>query len=600
MKGTLSKRHRRMAAWVSLAAFSLVVVTALVIALEPGADPYRPGDQIEGITSALDRKLPPDIPQVVFTDVTQAAGIDFLHFPGRRSTQLPEDMGSGAAWGDFDGDGHLDLYLCNIAGPLTLSPEETAKSTGWNRLYRNRGDGTFEDVTTASGTGFLGTSMAAAWADFDGDGRLDLAVSSYERLILYRNRGDGSFEDVSETAGVSGYRGFWTGLAWGDFDGDGDLDLYVCGYVKYAYHPEDLERATAQYDALVPFTLNPSSYEPHPNLLLRNEGGRFQDVAREAGVENSAGRSLSAVWCDFDEDGWIDLYVANDISDNVLYRNRGDGRFDDVSHRAWVADYRGAMGLAVGDWDNDLDQDIFVSHWIAQENALYDNTLRMPGGPEPQAPRLQFFDIADQTGLGQIALSYIGWGTSFLDYDNDGRQDLMVVNGSTFQDPEDSSRLASMRDLLFWNKGHESGFYEVGSALGDVFTTPRVGRGLAVADYDNDGDLDLLILNFGDRPLLLRNDGGHAGGWLRVRLRGEGPNWQGIGGRVEIRFGDQVQSQVIGAQASYLSQNAAEAFFGLGKADSVDRIRVRFPGGQVRELHSVAANQLIEVAEAQP
>jgi hypothetical protein len=597
MGGGFSRRKRRIAAWGTVAVSSLAVVTALVIFLRPDADPYRAGEKVEGITSTLGRSLPPDVPQVLYTEVAEAAGIDFTHFPGKRSTQLPEDMGSGAAWGDYDGDGDFDLYLVNIAGPLTLSPEELARSPGCSRLYRNRGDGTFENVTEASGTGFLGTGMAAAWADYDGDGALDLAVSSYDRLVLYRNRGDGTFEDVSDTAGFSAHRGFWAGLAWGDYDRDGDLDLYVCGYVKYKYDPADLERATSQYDAVVPFTLNPSSYEPHPNLLLRNDNGKFRDVAVPAGVDNPAGRSLSAVWTDFDEDGDLDLYVANDISDNVMYRNRGDGRFDDVSHRAWVADYRGAMGLAVGDWDNDRDQDIFVTHWIAQENALYDNTLRMPGGPEPKEPRLQFFDIADQTGLGQIALSYIGWGTSFLDYDNDGRQDLAVVNGSTFQEPSDPSRLVPMRNLLFWNKGPEEGFFEVGTAIGDTFTTPRVGRGLAVADYDNDGDADLLVVVFGGQPLLLRNDGGNRSHWLKVRIRGAGRNLQGLGSRVEIEAGGEWQCQVIGAQSSYLSQNAPEALFGLGAATRVDRVRIHFPGGQLRELQDVAADQILQVVE---
>lgn len=596
----MSRRHRRIAAWVSIAVSSLAAVAALVVFLEPAADPYRAGDQVEGITSVLDRKLPPDLPQVYFTDVTREAGLDFLHLPGRRSTQLPEDMGSGAAWGDYDGDGYPDLYLCNIAGPLTMTEAELEQSEGWSRLYRNRGDGTFEDVTAPTGTGFKGLAMAAAWADYDGDGNLDLAVSSYGRLVLFRNSGDGTFEDVSIGSGFAGHEGFWSGLAWGDFDGDGDLDLYVCGYVQYRYDPADLERAAAHYEAVVPFTLNPSSYEPHRNLLLRNDQGAFREVAKQAGVENLAGRSLSAVWCDFDQDGWPDLYVANDISDNVLYRNRGDGTFDDVSHRAWVADYRGAMGLAVGDWDNDRDQDIFVTHWIAQENALYDNTLRMPGGAEPDSPRLQFFDVADQTGLGQIALSYIGWGTAFVDYDNDGRQDIVVVNGSTFQDPVDTSRLVSMRNLLFWNKGPEEGFFEVGTALGEVFTTPRVGRGLAVADFDNDGDPDLLVTVHGGAPLLLRNEGGNRAGWLKVRLRAAGANRQGVGGRVEVQTGEMIQTQVIGVQASYLSQNPAEALFGLGGVKQVDAVRVFFPGGATWEARDVAPNQLLDVAEGTP
>jgi len=414
-------------------AFTLVA-TVLVVSLGRSAETYEPGEDLEGITSDLTRNLPEDRPRIELVDVTAEAGIDYRHFAGKRSTQLPEDMGSGAAWGDYDNDGRPDLFIANIAGPLTLSDEARARSEATNHLYHNDGNGRFTDVSAESGLSLPWIAMGAAWGDWNGDGFLDLAVTGYGELVLYRNEKDGSFTNVTETAGLSELSGFWTGLSWGDYDGDDDLDLYVCGYVQYAFDPKDAERGTQQYQAVVPYTLNPSSYAPERNLLLRNEGGgHFADRATEAGVANLDGRSLAVSWCDFDEDGWMDLYVANDVSDNVMYRNRGNGTFEDVSHSAWVADYRGAMGIAVGDWDGDDDQDLFVAHWIAQENGLYSNLKHSFGKSQVGSDEMRFMDVADMVGLGQIALDYIGWGTFFFDYDNDGRPDLFVANGSTFQ-----------------------------------------------------------------------------------------------------------------------------------------------------------------------
>ncbi len=506
-------------------------------------------------------------------------------------------MGSGAAWGDYDNDGHLDLYVCDIAAPLTAGEAEIAASAGGNRLYRNNGDGTFTDVTARAGVGYRGVAMSAAWADYDNDGQLDLAVSSYQRIVLYRNRGDGTFQDVSRHAGVDRWRGFWTGLSWADYNRDGSVDLYVCGYVQYAFRPDYIGKASIQFQATVPFTLNPSSYQPQPNLLLRNNAdGSFTELARHAGVDNPAGRSLSAAWSDFDLDGWPDLYVANDVSDNAMYRNLGTGKFEDVSHSAWVADYRGAMGLGVGDWDRDGDQDIFVTHWIAQENAFYWNQ-RNSGEKGPRSGPLRFTDIADMTGLGQISLDVIGWGTSFFDYDNDGRLDLFAVNGSTFQQEKDPSRLIPMRNFLFWQKSPEDGFFEVSRVSGRVFEKPFVGRGAAFADYDNDGDVDVFIVNHGEAPLLLRNDGGNRNPWLKVRLRCRKSNRSAIGALVEVEAAGVRQVHEIGSQPSYLSQNALEAHFGLGTATIMDRLRVRFPSGVVRELSQVAGNRLVTVDE---
>lgn len=604
-----TRREKRMA-WTlgGALAFLLLAVGALWLR-QPRAEKYVPGQETEGISDALARDRPADAPPVRFSDVTADAGIDVRHFDGVRSTQLPEDMGSGVAWGDYDGDDWPDLYVVNTTGPLGMDPAALAASAATNRLYRNRGDGTFEDVTEGAGVGLRGIGMGASWADFDEDGDQDLFTTSYGLNHLFRNDGDGLFTDVSDLAGVGGREGFWSGAAWADYDRDGDLDLYVTGYVLYEYDPADLARSSEQYGSMTPATLNPSSYRPQPNLLYRNRGdGTFEEVADEAGVANAAGRSLSSIWTDFNEDGWPDLYVANDVSDNALYLNLGDGVFRDVSHDSWVADYRGAMGLATGDWDNDQDLDLFVTHWIAQENALYNNLLRdtadTGGATEAAAagdsasagwspPR--FRDEADRFGLGQIALDYVGWGTGFFDYDNDGRQDLFVVNGSTLQQPEDSQRLVAMRPLLFWNQG-AAGFFEVGEASGEVWSEARVGRGAALADYDRDGDVDLFIVNHGAPPQLLRNDGGNAANWLIVRLQGTAPR-NAVGARVTVAAGDHRQTREVQAGGSYLSQHALEVHFGLGEAAEVDSLEVRWPDGSVETHAGIAANQLILLAQ---
>lgn len=601
LKRRLIRRHKLIIKYTLISLVSVAVASAFVLMMRPRPEPYMPGEQIEGIARSLERDMPLNHPQVTFTDVAGESGIAFAHFHGSRSTQLPEDMGSGAAWGDYDNDGWLDLYVCNIAAPLIASDEELASSPANNKLYRNNGNGTFTDVTADAGVGYKGWSMGAAWGDYDGDGDLDLFVTNYGTNILYRNNGNGTFTDVSREAGVGGVRGFWTGASWADYDRDGDLDLYVCGYVKYKFNPADMAKVSLQYKASVPFTLNPSSYPPERNLLYRNNGnGTFTEVAKQTGVNNPSGRSLSAAWCDFDGDGWQDLYVANDISDNAMFKNLGDGKFADVSHSAWVADYRGAMGLGVGDWDNDGDFDIFITHWVAQENALFSNLLYAFGNPSSRSNGpMRFIDIADQVGLGQIALDYIGWGTSFFDYDNDSKQDLFVVNGSTFQDEKDPKVLVPMRNLLFWNKGEEDGFFEVGEASGEVFRQPRVGRGAAFADYDNDGDVDIFIVNHSGPASLLRNDGGNRNNWLKVRLLAAGGNRFGVGAKIELIAGGEKQIQQIGSQPSYLSQNPLEAHFGLGKSQQADQLTVTFPSGRLVERKHIAANQTVVIREGE-
>jgi enediyne biosynthesis protein E4 len=594
---TLTTRWKLILKYTAMAAAVILAVSSLYLFLKKKPRAYRPGESMEGITSELARNLPDGHPVIPFTNVTEQAGIDFVHFPGRRSTQLPEDMGSGVAWGDYDGDGDYDLYLCNIAGPMTASPAEIEASAGTNRLYRNNGDGLFTDVTVATGLEYRGIGMAAAWADFDNDGDQDLSVSTYGAILLYRNNADGTFDNIAQAAGLAGHERYWSGVTWADYDRDSYPDLYVCAYVKYQFRADDQSKASSQFEAAVPFTLNPSSYPPEANVLYRNNGdGTFTDRTAEAGVANETGRSLTAAWWDFDVDGRLDLYIANDVSDNAMYRNLGDGRFENVSHEALVSDYRGAMGLAVGDYDDDTDPDLFITHWMAQENALFWNTIRsFDLGDVPGS--FQFMDIADMLGLGQHALDRVGWATSFFDFDNDGRLDLFVVNGSTFQEEADPSRLVPMSDFLLWQQSPEDGFFDVGPVSGTEFTEPHVGRGAAYADYDDDGDLDLVILQFGEAPSLLRNDGGNQKNWLKIRLRGNQSGRDANGAVVEIVVAGKTHTRYAGHQPSYLSQSAPEIHIGLGASAAVDAVRVRFTSGETREMTNVPVNQTLVVEE---
>jgi tetratricopeptide (TPR) repeat protein len=596
--GRLPRRRRYLAITAGLGGLFIVVAALLLWVNASDDDQHRPGEAVEGLTSELARHVPEDAPRLLFADVTADAGIDFQHFAGVRSSQLPEDMGSGAAWGDYDNDGWLDLYVVNEPGPLTRSPEELAASPARAALYHNEGDGTFTEVAADAGVDFRGFGMAAAWGDYDNDGWADLFVSAYGENALYRNNGDGTFEDRTEAAGMAGLVGYWSGAAWSDYDLDGSLDLYVGGYVRYS---PGAGAQALQYDVEVPASLNPSSFHPERNLLFHNNGdGTFVEVAEEAGVSGRDGRSLTVAWADFDDDGWPDLYVANDVSDNALYRNLGDGTFQNVSLGALVADYRGAMGLAIGDWDGDGDTDLFVTHWIAQENALYNSlhTRLMAADPPPVDP-LRFMDEAERYGLGQIALDYIGWGTSFIDFDNDGWLDLLVVNGSTLQMSEQPELLEPMPDQVFWHRSREDGFYDVSSISGEYFQREYVGRGAAFADYDADGDVDVFIVNNGGPGFLLRNDGQEGNGWLEVRLEGRRTNRSAIGAKLKLHAEGAVQTREVGAQSSYLSQNSPFMHFGLGVVAQVDSIEIRWPGGERQVLQGIPANRVVRVVEGE-
>ncbi len=626
-----ANRRRRRILWVTVILLSAAAVGTLFgvhIYRSNRPLPYQPGEANEEITQSLaqpyerpsatpdigtasgppvggtedglrkvSQALPQGAPVPRLVDVTLQAGLDsFRTFEGERTSQLPEDMGSGAAWGDFDNDGYEDLFLVSAGGPLDAPVSARAPSM----LFRNMGDGTFRRVADFPDLRILG--MGAAWGDYNNDGWLDLIVTGYNTLLLFRNEHgrlvrDSHFPDL---------KGFWTGASWGDYDRDGNLDLYVCGYVQYNARPEDSTTSSLQFGLEIPFTLNPSSFKPERNLLFHNNGnGTFTEIAAQLGVDDPQGRSLTALWHDFDDDGWLDLYVANDLSENKLYLNRR-GRFVDSGSQALVAEYRGSMGLAAGDWDNDGDDDLFISHWIAQQYALYDSLLadtrRGKGASkETGSLPLRFMDQAEMAGIGQVSMKYIGWGAEWADFDNDGWLDLAVANGSTFQMTDNPHRLVPMDSFLFWND-HGRFFYNL-APWNKSLSKEHVSRGLAVADFDNDGSMDLLVVDRDHGVRLLHNQIG-GGNWVELRLRNRAGKQKqatgfGDGTTVVVHSGGKILRRTI-SSASYLSQSSRILHFGLGSAATIDRAEVSWPGGGVQTFTDLNANTRFQLTEGDP
>lgn len=591
----IGRRQRRILWTAGLLLWAGIASTVAGVALYRANRPaeYEPGEESADITRVMERTvpvaaahrdtvsrrsdplldlgkpLPPGAPEPRFTDVTTPAGLGgFPTFPRARTSQLPEDMGGGAAWGDFDNDGFDDLFLVGSGGAPSL-------------LYRNQGTGTFRPVTDFPETRIPG--MGAAWADYDGDGRLDLAVTGMDSILLFHNA-NGHF---TRDRRFPSFKGFWAGASWGDYNRDGRPDLYVCGYVRYVFDASRAAESSRQFGLEVPFTLNPASFPAERNLLFRNNGdGTFTEVAEQLGVDNPAGRSLSALWHDFDDNGWLDLYVANDVSENKFYLNQG-GRFTDAGSAAWISEYRGSMGLAAGDFDRDGDDDLFISHWVAQQYALYQSLLA-DQKKSGNGAALHFTDVAELRGIGQPSLQSIGWGTVFADFDSDGWLDLAVANGSTFETKQAPRRLVPMPSFLFWNARGEF-FHDLGP-WNPSLATPRVSRGLAAADYDNDGAVDLLFVDLDGGVRLLRNDLPH-GNWIELRLHGRADGASVVAHAGGAQFRRTVSS------SSYLSQDSRRVHIGLGTPARVDRLEVRWLGGGVEVWNDLEANRVWDLRE---
>ena len=529
-------------------------------------------------------------PAFRFEDVTAVAGVDFEHPPAPEKKYIVEAVSGGVALFDYDRDGHLDIYLVNSLTVDTADRPRLAPSA----LYRNLGDGTFADVAEAAGVAWPGWGVGVCVADVDGDGFQDLYVTGLEQNRLYRNLGGETFADVTRQAGVAG-EGWSAGCGFADYDRDGDLDLFVSRYLNVGLGnlPEFGQGKTCTYRD-IPVHCGPRGLPGISDLFFRNDGGgSFREVAAEAGVADPDGMfGLGIAWLDADADGWPDLFVANDTTPNFLYLNRRDGTFEESGYLMGVAvsedgKEQGSMGVAVGDYRNEGRLSLFVTNFAEEYNALYRNQ----GG--------YFADVSFGSATALPSLPYVGWGTAFLDVDNDGWLDLLLVNGHVYPQMKDLKLAASapyrQRPMLFRNR-RDGTFEEIGEAVG-VLAERRVSRGLAVGDLDDDGRLDVVINNLDGKAEVLRNVTPDAGSWLSVKLVGEGAMSDAIGALVTVRTGEEVRTRLVRSGTGYLSQDDMRQHFGLGGAAKVDSIEVQWPDGSTSKTAGVEVNRQIVIEQ---
>jgi len=516
----------------------------------------------------------------VFTDVTKQAGISFKHCLGDDEiSNIVEATGSGCAFLDFDGDGWMDIYAVNGRYLEGISdPDSRYKNVRTtSRLYRNKGDGTFEDVTEKAGVGAFGYGMGVAVGDYDNDGHPDIYVTNFGKNILYHNNGNGTFTDVTAKAGVA--CGQWSvGAIWIDYDKDGYLDLFVGNYLEF----DNKYRLFYEADVYP----GPLAYPGQLSVLYHNNhDGTFTDVSAKAGI-NKKGRAMGVLSADYDDDGWPDIFVANDAMQNYMYHNNGNGTFTEVGIECGTAfgqhgNAVSSMGGDFADFDGDGKLDLMVPAMN------YIGIFRNLG-------RGLFEEISVPTGVARVSAQFWSWGGDFMDFDNDGWSDLLIANG-------DGHRLSEKQEqLLMRNVAGPSGqrvFVDVSRSVGPYFDTRSVARGLATGDFDNDGDLDFFVLNIDQPSVLLRNDGGNRNNWITLQLIGTKSNRDGIGAKVTVRSGDFIQVAEKMSASSYLSQNDPRLHFGLGQRTMVDEVTIQWPSGRTQKLKEVKANQFLKVIE---
>ena len=534
------------------------------------------------------------VPAVHFADVTSASGITFVHAASKTPVKfLPETMGGGVAMFDADGDGRLDLFFTNGAAilPETTSGTPPRKDAPryWNRLYRNTGGMTFEDVTAHAGLAGVRYDFGAAAGDYDNDGDTDLLVTGLGGVTLYRNDGKGVFTDVTAAAGAR-VAGWSSSAAFVDYDHDGHLDLFVGRYLVWDWEHNPVCLAA---DGTTRAYCHPKLFPAISSVLLRNNGdGTFRDASGTAGIAAHPGKALGVALHDYDRDGRIDLFVANDSMAQFLFRNTGRGSFTEVALDAGAA-YDGdgrsvaGMGTDIQDYDGDGWPDIVVTTLSMERYALFRATGR---------GRFEYATHA--SGVGRATLRNSGWGVKFLDFDNDGRRDLFVAQGHVLDTVSRARQGFDYLQPLLMLRNTGGSFEDVSGSLGPAFATPAAGRGAAFGDLDDDGDVDIVVANLDAPPVVLRNDGGNARNWLTVSLRGTRSNRDGIGALVRIvdERGHE-QTAMASAASSYQSSNDRRVHFGLGDAASVGRIEVRWPSGTVQVLENVQAGRNVEIVE---
>jgi enediyne biosynthesis protein E4 len=514
--------------------------------------------------------------------------INWVHDNGHSEARhLPETCGGGGLFFDFDNDGWLDVYLVNSGPSDFFSPKTPIR----NALYRNNHDGTFTDVTEKAGVacGKMGCfGMGAAASDFDGDGWQDLYVTNYGRNVLYRNNGNGTFTDITDKAGVAAPN--WSTCAvWFDYDNDTKLDLFVSSFVQYSGTGTIFcgdNRIGKRYYCV------PRVFKPRSSFLFHNDGaGKFSDVSQSSGIAAAQGKSFGVVATDVNNDGLSDLFVANDTMPNFLFVNKGKGKFDEAGLLSGVAYSdsgapRSGMGVDATDYDSDGWQDLFVANIDQELFSLYQNQKD-----------LTFLDKPGEIGQATRLLS--GWGLKFFDYDNDGDPDLILANGHPDDMVEIQSLKVKYREPLLMFENENGKYKNVSAQSGAAFTKDWPARGLSVGDYDNDGDLDVLVINNGDAPVLLRNDGGNRNNWIGLQLVATKSNPGAVGAMITWEFDTLKKSRLKTAGGSYLSSHDPREILGLGQATKVTSIQIKWPSGQVDKLTDLPVNKYIKVVEGQ-
>jgi enediyne biosynthesis protein E4 len=523
---------------------------------------------------------------VQFSDITEPAHINFKHVASPEKKYIVESMSGGVALFDYDNDGYLDIFFVNSLTVDLLNAGGKTKSA----LYHNNGDGTFTDVTAKSGLGDVGWGMGVAVGDYDNDGFDDVFVTCLGQNHLYHNNGDGTFTDVTKKAGV-GASHWSTGAAFLDYDNDGKLDLFVSDYVDFDVNhlPEFGKGRTCQFKG-VPVQCGPRGLPGAHDYLFHNNGdGTFTDVSEKAGVSDPNGYyGLGLIASDFDEDGFVDIYVANDSTPCFLYHNNGNGTFKEIGFLSGTAvngdgSEQGSMGITVGDYDHDGKLDLFKTNFADEYNTLYHNDGNN-----------SFTDVSYAAKVAAVSLPYVGWGTKFFDYDNDGWVDLFVANGHVYPQLPNYRQ----RNLLFHNN-RDGTFVETDSKAGGPFKEERVGRGVAFGDIDNDGDVDIIVNNLDASPQVLRNDGGNSNNSVLIKAVGVKSNRDGIGARVKVVSGDLQQVDEVRSGGSYLSQSDLRLHFGLETRSKIDLIEIKWPSGVVDKIRDTGVNRILTIKEGQ-
>ena len=534
----------------------------------------------------------------LFKEVAAETGLQFRHFTGATGEFfMPEIMGSGVALFDFDGDGDLDVYLPQGTRLDVTKPELFPPPAGQervHRLFRNElkeaGRLRFTDVTERAGVGHNGYGMGTATGDYDNDGDLDLYVTNFGHNVLYRNNGNGTFADVTSAAGVDDER--WSAsAAFLDYDRDGDLDLFVANYIDFSTKGnKNCFASTGERDYCTP-----SIYRPVPARLFRNEGGeKFVDLTLASGIGSAFGPGLGVACADFNADGWLDIYVANDGAANILWMNKRDGTFEEVglmSGAAYAVDgvARAGMGIASGDFDNDADEDLIVTNLRREGSTLYRNEGKG-----------LFRDATAEFGLAQSSFLSTGFGAGWFDYDNDGRLDLFTANGAVtlLETQKGTPYPFAQRNQLFHNQGPARKFAETTAAAGPAFERAEVSRGAAFGDIDNDGDIDIVVSNNNGPARLLRNENGSRSHWLQVRLQGVKDNRSGLGARVAVlRKGMPPLWRRCGTDGSYLSSSDATVHFGLGASSALEAVEVHWLNGGREVWTGIKADILVTLRQ---